>query len=126
MPDQPIKLFISHASEDKESFVKGLADALNANQSFQVWYDEYSLRLGDSLSKSIAKGLRSCDYGIVVLSPAFFSKQWTVNELEGFLALETKERTVLIPIWPTVTREDVLGFNPILADRMAIPSTKPL
>ena len=53
MSEQPIKLFISHASEDKEAFVKGLADALNANPKFKVWYDEYSVRLGDSLSQSI-------------------------------------------------------------------------
>jgi len=126
MPAQPIKLFISHASEDKKSFVKSLALSLRANPLFDLWYDEYSLRLGDSLSKSIAKGLRSCDYGVVVISPAFISKQWPANELAGLFALETKERTVLLPIWHKVTRENVLKFSPILADRIAIPSTKPL
>ena len=126
MTDGPIKLFISHASEDKEAFVKRLADALNANPKFQVWYDDYSLRLGDSLSQSIARGLRSTDYGIVVLSPAFFAKKWPTDELSALFALETKERKIILPIWHNVTFEDVTKFNPILADRKAIPTNKDL
>jgi TIR domain len=119
MPDRPIKLFISHASEDKEAFVRRLANGLKKNPNFEVWYDEYSLRLGDSLSQSITKGLGSCDYGIVVLSPDFFSKKWPANEFGAMLSLETKERKILLPIWHNgVTHEQVLEFNPILADRI--------
>jgi TIR domain len=126
MAREPIKLFISHASEDKEAFVKGLADALIANGKFQIWYDDYSLRLGDSLSQSIARGLRSTDYGLVVLSPAFFAKKWPANELSALFALETQERKIILPIWHNVTVDDVVEFNPILADRKAIPSNKSL
>jgi hypothetical protein len=124
MPEQPIKLFISHASEDKEAFVKGLAAALNANPKFEVWYDDYSLHLGDSLLESIAKGMHSCQFAIVVVSPAFISKRWTSNELNGLFALETSEHKMILPIWHNVTLEQVLAFNPILADRKAIPSAK--
>jgi len=126
MSEQPIKLFISHASEDKEAFVKRLAAALNANPKFKVWYDGYSLRLGDSLLESISKGLHSSDYGIVVLSPAFFAKKWPANELAGLFALETKEKKIVLPIWHNVDHDEILAFNPILADRFAIPSTKSL
>jgi hypothetical protein len=66
MSEETTKLLISHVSEDKEAFVKGLADALNANPKFDVWYDDYSLRLGDSLLESITKGLgwvRYCGQG---------------------------------------------------------------
>jgi TIR domain len=126
MSKQPIKLFISHASEDKEAFVKGLAAALNANPKFDVCYDDYSLRLGDSLLESITKGLHSSDYGIVVVSPAFISKRWTSNELNGLFALEAKEHKIILPIWHNVDQEKVLAFNPILADRKAILSSKSL
>jgi len=126
MSDRKIKLFISHASEDKEVFVQELAAALKRNCEFEVWYDDYSLRLGDSLSGSITTGLRLCDYGIVVLSPDFFSKKWTANELAGLFAQETEERKVILPILHNVTVEDVQKCNPILADRKAISSTKPL
>jgi hypothetical protein len=82
--------------------------------------------LGDSLSEIITRCLRSCDYGIVVLSPDFFSKKWPANELAGLFAQETKQRKVILPILHNVTVEDVQKCNPILADRKAIPSTKPL
>lgn len=49
-------LFISHASEDKADFVKPLADEL-INLGVSVWYDEYTLRIGDSLRRSIDQGL---------------------------------------------------------------------
>jgi TIR domain len=126
MSEQPIKLFISHASEDKEAFVKRLAAALNANPKFEAWYDEYSLKVGDSLLQSISKGLRSSDYAIVVISPAFISKRWTNEELAACFALETKERKIIIPIWHDVTEEDVRAYNPILADRVALKSSQSL
>lgn len=68
-------VFISHATEDKETLVRPLALAL-AQHGFKVWYDEFELKLGDSLSKSIDHGLVSSAYGIVILSKAFFSKNW--------------------------------------------------
>jgi len=126
MAEQPIKLFISHASEDKAAFVKGLADALKANSKFAVWYDDYSLRVGDSLLQSISKGLRSCDYAIVVISPGFISKKWTNEELAACFALETTERKIILPIWHDVTEEDVRLYNPMLADRVALKSSQSL
>jgi hypothetical protein len=48
--------FVSHASEDKESFVRPLVEALG-RLGVSLWYDEVSLRLGDSLSGSIDRGI---------------------------------------------------------------------
>jgi hypothetical protein len=79
--------FISHAWEDKESFVRPLAHALTALGA-AVWYDEFSLKLGDSLSASIDRGLASSRYGIVVLSKAFIAKRWPQRELQGLVARE--------------------------------------
>ena len=50
-------LFISHASEDKESFVRPLASALVA-EDVRVWFDEFELQIGDSLRQKIDEGLR--------------------------------------------------------------------
>jgi hypothetical protein len=119
-----IRLFLSHAYEDKDSFVRGLAAKLA--QDFDVWYDEYSLRLGDSLRASISKGLKECDYGVVVLSPDFFRKKWTQIELDGLLALETEERKIILPIWHRLDRAEVLTFFPALAERFAIKSSEGL
>jgi len=79
--------FISHASEDKDSFVRPLATAL-ASFGVNIWYDEFTLELGDSLSQSIDKGLAKSRYGVVVLSKSFMSKSWPQRELSGLVARE--------------------------------------
>ena len=42
-------VFISHATEDKEAVALPLAHALQEH-GISVWYDEFELRIGDSLS----------------------------------------------------------------------------
>ena len=116
MPEQA-KIFISHASEDKADFVHPLAQALS--RKFTVWYDEYELTLGDSLLKKINEGLHACDYGVVVLSQAFFGKKWPQSELDGLFALETSNRKIILPIWKDISEADVKRFSPILAGRLA-------
>ena len=113
---EPVKLFLSHASEDQPEFVRPLAEALS--QDFKVWYSEYELTIGDRLLAKIDEGLRTCDYGIVVLSPFFFAKRWPREELEGLFQLETTERKVILPIWKDVSESEVRDFSPILASRI--------
>jgi hypothetical protein len=111
------KLFISHASEDKDDFVRPLAKALLEN--FDVWYDEHQLVVGCSLLEEISKGLANCDFGVVVLSNHFFAKNWPQQELNGLFALEEKDKKVILPVWKGVSKDDVISYSPILADRMA-------
>lgn len=66
-------LFISHASEDKETVVKQLADTLK-KYGLKVWYDEFELKIGDSLSRSIDRGLAGSTFGIIILSKAFLKR----------------------------------------------------
>ncbi len=114
-------VFISHATEDKETLVRPLALAL-AQHGFKVWYDEFELKLGDCLSKSIDHGLASSAYGIVVLSKAFFSKNWPQYELEGLIARQMVGEKVVLPVWHGVSRDDILRYSPPLADRLALDS----
>jgi len=114
--------FICHASEDKDSFVRPLAKELN-NKGLHVWYDEFSLKVGDSLRRSIERGLANSRYGIVVLSPDFFNKEWPQKELDGLNALEDGNRKIILPIWHGINKCDVLKYSPILADRVALSSS---
>lgn len=114
---EPIKLFLSHASEDKKEFVDPLKIKLR-EAGFDVWYDNDELTIGDSLLHEIGKGLNECDFGIVVLSHSFFRKKWPKSELDGLFALETDERKIILPVWKDVTEDDVTGFSPILAARL--------
>ena len=52
LPGNQWDAFISHASEDKEGFVRPLAQALEA-RDVSVWFDEFTLTVGDSLRRSI-------------------------------------------------------------------------
>jgi len=114
-------LFISHAVEDKKSFVEPLAHALS-RFGLRVWYDDYTLKVGDSLSRSIDEGLAHSKYGLVVLSDSFIEKKWTEYELRGLTAREIAGSKVILPIWHNVQYEDLLKFSPTLADKLAVKS----
>lgn len=118
-------VFICHASEDEESFVRELAETLNS-KGLRVWYHESTLSLGDSLRRSIDKGLVKSRYGVVVLSEIFFRKDWPQKELDGLVARENGLDKVILPIWHGVTKEIVQSYSPILADRLAASTDKGL
>lgn len=111
--------FISHASEDKPDLVRPLAEALTT-RGLQIWYDEFQLTVGDSLRRSIDRGLAGSRFGIVVLSPDFFAKNWPQYELDGLVAKENEGRKVVLPLWHRVSKNDVLKYSPTLADRVAL------
>jgi hypothetical protein len=117
--DKKWDVFIAHASEDKDSFVRPLAVSLN-RLGVDVWYDEFSLRLGDNLSRSIDHGLAKSRFGIVVISPNFIGKAWPARELGGLVSREIDQGRVIIPIWHGVTRNQVLDFSPTLADKLPL------
>jgi TIR domain len=123
MPSSVIpQLFVSHASEDKADFVRPLAHALK-NHGIKVWYDEFSLKMGDSLRRSIDRGLAECTAGIVVLSKSFFAKEWPQRELDALYSAEVSGRSRIIPVWYEIDHAMVASLSPLLADRLAIKST---
>ncbi|NQU83817.1 MAG: TIR domain-containing protein [Parcubacteria group bacterium] len=112
-------VFISHASEDKEDFVGPFANCLKES-GLNVWYDEFELQIGDSLRRAIDNGLRNSRYGIVILSEAFFSKEWPQRELDSLFAREVNGEKVILPIWHKISKNEVLKFSPLIADMLAI------
>lgn len=119
LPDTEYDLFISHASEDKDELVRYLAKTLE-NMGIKVWYDESTLKVGDSLRKSIDHGLVKSRFGTVILSASFFSKNWAQYELDSMVAREMNGHKMILPIWHKVTKNDVLDFSPALADKVAL------
>lgn len=111
-------VFISHASEDKDEVVRPLAQALQ-QAGLSVWYDEFELRIGDSLRKKIDKGLGASRFGIVVLSKPFFGKGWTNYELDGLVTRAVSGDQILLPIWHNVSKSEVIGYSASLADKVA-------
>jgi hypothetical protein len=119
LPDTEYDLFISHASEDKEEFVRPLAETLE-NMGIKVWYDEFTLKVGDSLRKSIDHGLVKSRFGTVILSAAFCSKNWTQYELDSMVAREMNGHKMILPIWHKISKDEVIKFSPALADKVAL------
>lgn len=112
-------IFISHASEDKEEFVRPLANSLKSF-GVKVWYDEFTLRIGRSLSRSIDKGIVNSNYAAIVLSPYFFKKNWTEYELKSFNSFEIENSDIILPIWKNVSVQDVRNFSPYMADKISL------
>lgn len=112
-------VFVSHASEDKDSFVRPLAVSLRSLGA-SVWYDEFSLRLGDSLSRSIDRGLTNSSFGLVIISQSFIDKPWPDYELRGLVTRDVEEGRVILPVWHGVSKEEVRKFSPSLSDKVAL------
>jgi DNA-binding MarR family transcriptional regulator len=111
-------LFVCHASEDKGEIVRPLVDELK-RAGYRVWYDELEMKLGDNLRRSIDKGLASSRYGLVILSPSFFAKEWPQTELDGLAARERDGEKVILPVWHKVDQSYVRRYSPTLANRYA-------
>jgi Domain of unknown function (DUF1883)/TIR domain len=111
-------VFVSHASEDKNEVVRPLATALQ-HAGLSVWYDEFELRIGDSLRRKIDKGLAGSQFGIVVLSHAFFGRGWPEYELDGLVTRAVSGEQILLPVWHNISKREVIEYSPSLADRLA-------
>ena len=84
-----------------------------------MWYDEFELRIGDSLRRKIDAGLAQSRFGIVVLSHAFFAKNWPQYELDGLVTREMNGEQVILPLWHEITKQEVISHSPSLADKIA-------
>ena len=115
--------FICHATEDKISIAKPLAIELE-KRNFKVWYDDFTLTLGDGLRRSIDKGLSTSQYGIVILSNSFFQKEWPQKELDALVTREDETKKVILPIWHNIGKEDIMQYSPLLSDKLAVSSSK--
>ncbi len=112
-------VFICHASEDKAVVASPLAAALRA-RGVLVWIDETELMLGDTLRRTIDRGLANCRFGVVILSPSFFKKDWPQWELDGLAQREmTGGRIVILPVLHDMTNEELAEHSPLLAARLA-------
>ncbi len=77
--------------------------------------------MGDSLRRTIDRGLASSRFGIIILSSDFFRKEWPQAELDGLVAKQRSSGTkVILPVWHRVTKDDVLMASPTLADLKAL------
>jgi hypothetical protein len=119
--DVQYDVFVSHAWEDKESFVDEFVQELQ-KLNLNVWYDKNQIKWGDSMRAKIDEGLRKSKFGVAVLSPDYIKdgKYWTKAELDGLFQLESVNGKMLLPVWHNLTKKEVMAYSPIIAGKLAM------
>src|SRR5208283_951678 len=108
-----------HAEKERARWptavLRSLADGLAA-RGVRVWFDEFTITIGDSLRQSIDLGLARSRFGVVVISPNFLRKGWPKKELDGLVAREIDGMKVILPVWHEIGVDGVRASSPTLAD----------
>lgn len=110
--------FICHASEDKEEVAKPLAEALIA-RDYTIWLDENDILLGDDIPENLSKGISMASFSILIMSPVFFEKYWTMKELSSFLMKEAHGSGHILPLRHGLKPEEITELYPILGSRFS-------
>jgi hypothetical protein len=114
-------VFICHDSRDKD-FAEKLAFDLG-NSLVKVWYDAYSLEIGDSLTSKIQDGISKAKFGIIVISKNFLSNEkWVKFELQSLMTKQiVTTQKVILPIWHGISADDLKEYYWLL-DKVALNS----
>ena len=92
----PISFFISYSHKDSE-FVDPFVRDLRAHGHF-VWRDKENIRIGNSIRRSIEKGLTGSQFVIAVISASSIKSEWCQKELDMALEDEMLEVIKVLPI----------------------------
>lgn len=112
------KVFICHASEDKNDVILPLTVSLD-HEGIDYWVDSVAIKLGDSITQKVNEGLRQADYFVVVLSQSFVGKPWPERELNAVLNMDaTSGQRRIIPVLVGSPEEQskILYNYPLLND----------
>jgi hypothetical protein len=92
------RVFVSHASEDKERFVIPFATAL-LQKGIDAWVDQWEILPGDSLvDKLFEEGLKNADAVLIVISPYSILKPWVRLELDTAVVNRITRQSKIIPV----------------------------
>lgn len=94
----PPKVFLCHATEDKDRFVTGFAKAL-IERGIDVWYDDWEMLPGASLVQKIFdEGLSEAETVLVVVSSNSLDKPWVREELNTAIGERVNRGAKIIPV----------------------------
>ena len=89
----PKKLFLSHASADRR-FIKKLT-AFLTERKIPFWYSKRNLVGAQQWHDEIGKALKSCDWFLVVISPAAVRSKWVKREVMYALNEDRYENRII-------------------------------
>jgi hypothetical protein len=113
-----MKVFFSHASEDKPLVEQVFLRVSNRYPEIQGWLDKYEILGGDDLIETVHRGISSSDKFLIFLSPNSIEKPWVRAELRKALADEINgiKPEFIIPI----KAGHISQFPPFLESRFYI------
>jgi len=88
------RVFISYSSSDRP-FVARLASDLK-RLGVAVWWDQWAIRVGDSISEKVQDGISGAAWLAVVLSPRSVASAWVQRELGAAFVTELERRQIFV------------------------------
>jgi len=100
-----VTIFLSYSRRDEE-LARRIAQGLK-NHSIKVWFDEWEIKVGHSISQMIERGLGEANFVGVLLTSYSVQSGWVDKEWRAKIGEEAEKRTVII--------------LPIMAEKCRIP-----
>jgi len=85
-----------------------------------VWFDQSDIKLGDCIPSRVFSGIDSCDIGVLVISPSFLKKSWTLVELEVLQKKAIEKDFLVIPILVNISLIELSDFSEFLGNRLCL------
>jgi len=108
--------FICHDHRDKAEFGDPIYEQL-ARMPMKIFYDKYSIRIGDDLVEKIEQGLAECKFAIILVSKRFLeNKAWASHEMRALINRQISEgrKKLILPVWIDVGSAEVRSKSPML------------
>ena len=107
-------LFISHAWQDKEQYIRPLTEAL-AERDITFWLDNLEIAWGDSIVMKINEGLATSNFVLLCLSQAFLHRPWPESELGATLSIQNNSDIKRVLPLILNGKDEILARYPLLA-----------
>jgi hypothetical protein len=101
-----VRIFVSHNAKDKET-ARLLAGRL-AERGIDVWFDQWEVRPGESITGGIDKGITDCDVFVLIWSGAARQSRWVDTEVRAAVRKRVDN--------------DSFRLVPIMLDNTALPT----
>ena len=88
------RIFLSHTAQDKP-LIERLAIALR-DYGFEVWFDKWEIKVGDSIVSKINDGLHASDLLLVALSKGSVESDWVKEELNTALMRQLSKKNIQV------------------------------
>lgn len=110
-----ITVFLSHSSRDKD-LARRIAKDLKSH-SIKVWFDEWEIHIGNSISQKIERGLEDADFVAVLLGRHSVNSGWVEKEWQAKIGEEVvKKKIIILPVRSEKCRIPVLLRDKRYAD----------